>query len=88
VILLDLLMPGMDGVQLSQRLQADPATAHIPIIALSATPQWLPALPVNDRLSKHRVAHPCSCVYPRTTRPASASSGTVPGVVPAIGPSV
>jgi CheY-like chemotaxis protein len=52
LILLDILMPGMDGVEVIQRLQADPATAQIPIIALSATPQWLPALPVNDRLTK------------------------------------
>ena len=52
LILLDILMPGMDGVEVSRRLRADPATAHIPIIALSATPQWLPALPVNDRLTK------------------------------------
>jgi CheY-like chemotaxis protein len=52
VILLDILMPGMDGVEMSRCLRADPATAHIPIIALSATPQWLPALPVNDRLTK------------------------------------
>src|ERR671930_143296 len=52
LILLDILMPGMDGVEMSRRLRADPATAHIPIIALSATPQWLPALPVNDRLTK------------------------------------
>jgi CheY-like chemotaxis protein len=52
VILLDLLMPDMDGAEVSRRLRADPTTAHIPIIAMSATPQWLPALPVNDRLSK------------------------------------
>jgi CheY-like chemotaxis protein len=52
VILLDILMPGMDGGEVSRRLRADPTTAHIPIIALSATPQWLPDLPVNDRLSK------------------------------------
>src|SRR5579871_3721426 len=32
VILLDLMMPGMDGVEVSQRLRADPVTAHIPII--------------------------------------------------------
>ena len=52
VILLDLLMPGMDGVEVSRRLRADPTTASIPIIAMSATPQWLLALPVNDRLTK------------------------------------
>ena len=52
LILLDILMPSMDGVEMSLRLRTDPATAHIPIIALSATPQGLPALPVNDRLTK------------------------------------
>jgi CheY-like chemotaxis protein len=58
VILLDILMPRMDGVEISRRLRADPATAHIPIIALSATPQWLPALPVNDRRTKpFRLGH-------------------------------
>jgi CheY-like chemotaxis protein len=58
VILLDILMPSMDGVEVSRRLRADPATAHIPIIAMSATPQWLPALPVNDHLTKpFKLAH-------------------------------
>jgi CheY-like chemotaxis protein len=52
VILLDILVPGMDGAEVIQRLQADPATAQIPIIALSTTPQWLTAVPVNDRLTK------------------------------------
>jgi CheY-like chemotaxis protein len=52
VILLDILMLGMDGVEVSQHLQADPTTASIPIIAMSATPRLLGALPVQDRLSK------------------------------------
>lgn len=36
VILLDLHMPAMDGAEVSRRLRADPATAHIPIIVMSA----------------------------------------------------
>lgn len=34
-ILMDIGMPGMDGVQAAKVLKADPATASIPIIALT-----------------------------------------------------
>jgi CheY-like chemotaxis protein len=36
VILLDINMPGMDGIEISQRLRDDPATERIPIIRLVA----------------------------------------------------
>jgi CheY-like chemotaxis protein len=36
LILLDLMMPQMGGVEVSQRLRCDPQTAHNPIIAMSA----------------------------------------------------
>jgi len=36
VILLDIAMPELDGVQVCERLRDDPRTAAIPIIALSA----------------------------------------------------
>jgi two-component system phosphate regulon response regulator PhoB len=36
VLLLDYMMPGMDGVQIAQHLKADPATARIPIITMTA----------------------------------------------------
>ena len=36
VILLDISMPELDGVQVCERLRAEPATAAIPVIALSA----------------------------------------------------
>jgi CheY-like chemotaxis protein len=55
VILLDILMPGMDGFEVSQRLRANPTTAHIPIIAMSAQERLNASsalMPVNDRLSK------------------------------------
>jgi CheY-like chemotaxis protein len=36
LILLDLMMPGIDGFEVIRRLRADPATAHIRIVILSA----------------------------------------------------
>jgi len=36
VILLDLMMPGLDGFEVARRLKADPSTAGIPILAVSA----------------------------------------------------
>ncbi len=39
VVLLDLMMPGMDGFEVCQRSKADEATRHVPIIFLTAQPQ-------------------------------------------------
>jgi CheY-like chemotaxis protein len=36
LILMDIQLPGMDGLSLVRRLKADPVTADIPIVALSA----------------------------------------------------
>jgi CheY-like chemotaxis protein len=36
LILLDIMMPGMDGYAVSQALKSNPATQHIPIIFLTA----------------------------------------------------
>jgi len=36
LIVMDLAMPGVDGWEASRRLKSDPATADIPIIALTA----------------------------------------------------
>ena len=35
VVLLDAMMPGMDGFEVARRLKASPATAHIPIIFMT-----------------------------------------------------
>ena len=35
VVLLDAVMPGMDGFEVARRLKADPATAHIPILFMT-----------------------------------------------------
>ena len=36
LILMDLALPGMDGLTLTRQLKADPATRHIRIVALTA----------------------------------------------------
>jgi two-component system cell cycle response regulator DivK len=36
VILMDLRMPGLDGWQTTRRLKADPSTANVPVIAVTA----------------------------------------------------
>lgn len=36
VVLMDLSLPVMDGWEATRRLKADPATAHVPVLALSA----------------------------------------------------
>lgn len=55
VILLDIMMPEMDGMEVSRRLRADPTTAAIPIVVMSAQDrlQTLSSqMQVDDRLPK------------------------------------
>ncbi|HEY8580770.1 MAG TPA: PleD family two-component system response regulator [Beijerinckiaceae bacterium] len=39
VVLLDVMMPGMDGFEVCRRLKADPATAHLPVVMVTALDQ-------------------------------------------------
>jgi two-component system cell cycle response regulator len=39
VVLLDVMMPGMDGFEACRRLKADPATHHLPVVMVTALDQ-------------------------------------------------
>jgi two-component system, OmpR family, response regulator len=55
VIVLDLLMPVMDGAEMSRRLRAGAETADIPIILISASDRLhaiVDTMRVNDHLEK------------------------------------
>ena len=39
IVLLDVMMPGMDGFEVCKRIKADPSTAHIPVVMVTALDQ-------------------------------------------------
>src|SRR5688572_32732980 len=44
VLVLDLHMPGIDGLEVLGRLRADPTRADVPVVVLSAVPRQLAAV--------------------------------------------
>src|SRR5258708_4883543 len=36
IVLLDVMMPGMDGFEVCRRIKGDPRTAHIPVVRVTA----------------------------------------------------
>lgn len=39
IVLLDVMMPGMDGIEVCQRIKSNPATQHIPVVMVTALDQ-------------------------------------------------
>jgi len=39
IVLLDVMMPGLDGIEVCRRLKQDPATLHIPVVMVTALDQ-------------------------------------------------
>ena len=44
IVLLDVMMPGMDGFEVCQKIKENPATAHIPVVMVTALSE------VSDRV--------------------------------------
>ena len=44
VILLDLMMPGMDGWEVFKQLKSDPATQHVPVVVVTARSEGIDKL--------------------------------------------
>jgi len=60
LVITDLLMPNMDGEELTRRLRADPATRDLPVIFYTATYRVREAREVADRVGVRRIlAKPC-----------------------------
>ena len=39
LVLLDVMMPGMDGFEVCRRLKSSPTTAHLPVVMVTALDQ-------------------------------------------------
>jgi CheY-like chemotaxis protein len=48
LIILDVIMPGEDGFQIFERLRADPALAHIPVMMLTSLVNGLDLAPAGE----------------------------------------
>lgn len=38
LVLLDVMMPGIDGIEFCRRFKAEPTTAHVPVVFITAAP--------------------------------------------------
>jgi DNA-binding response OmpR family regulator len=54
LVLCDIMLPDIDGFEMARRLRGHPATAHVPVIFISARTDSAPALEANivDYLTK------------------------------------
>jgi CheY-like chemotaxis protein len=66
LILMDIQLPGMDGLELTRRLKSDSATSHIPVVALTAH-----TMPLHERAA---LAAGCAAFLAKPVSPAVLSA--------------
>lgn len=78
-ILLDVMMPGLDGVEVLQRLKGDPETKSIPVLMLSANddPQMIAACTSGGAVDY--IVKPFNSILLRMRLAALSNDGTVSG---------
>ena len=81
LVVLDVMLPGIDGFEICHRLRADPQTAHLPVLMLSAKAQEIDRamglkVGANDYLSKpaspSEIVRKIKSLLAQTSLPASA----------------
>lgn len=66
LILMDVQLPGMDGLELTKQLKADPATAGIPVLAVTGN-----TMPLHQRAA---LAAGCEAFIAKPVSPAALSA--------------
>ena len=62
LVILDIMMPGMDGVEACRRIRADPATKAIPIVMCSALSADEDVRRARDAGASHMICKPFNLV--------------------------
>lgn len=62
LVILDIMMPGMDGVEVCRQIRADPATSAIPIVMCSALSADEDVRRAGDAGASHMICKPFNLV--------------------------
>lgn len=62
LVILDIMMPGMDGVEVCRRIRTDPATSAIPIVMCSALSADEDVRRARDAGASHMICKPFNLV--------------------------
>jgi CheY-like chemotaxis protein len=87
VVITDLRMPRCDGRELCRRLRAEPSTAGIPVIIVTASPQEAAQIDRSTVLTKPVTPQALLICVEQTLGAAAASLGVPGSPGPALGPS-